>query len=121
MLSRNGKISFRQGRAPQCQLGANVLAERASFAPFPRLELPAGDQMRGFVMLTGLIVERAQFDAQIIALLNEPGMSLQFAETFCRLFAKPFPKLVTFVKQPGVSWIGLECLVIGGTGFGRFG
>ncbi len=73
------EISIRQCCPAQRQLRANMLPERPAFAAFPGLKLTAGHQLACLVVLTGLVIERTQFDAQIIALLHEVKPLRQFA------------------------------------------
>ena len=68
---RSGKITLRQGRASQRQLRANMLAERPAFAAFPRLKLAAGNNLQRLGVAAGLVVKRAKFHAQIVALPDE--------------------------------------------------
>src|SRR5690349_3200791 len=98
-----GKIVICQRSPPQCQLGANMLAERTAFTAFPRLELAIRDELASLVVPARLIVKRAQFDAQIVTLLNETRMPLQLSQALRRFFAETFPKLVAFEEQPGVG------------------
>ena len=121
MSSRTGKIILGQRRAAQRQLRADVLAQRAAFAAFPRLELAAGEQLRSACYVpAGLIVKRAKLDAQIVALPDELRIFFQFAQAPFRFFAQPFPKLVALVKQARVRRIGVERLVVSGPRLCRF-
>src|ERR1017187_663580 len=99
---------------------ACFIAARPAFAAFPRLKPPAGKILRGFFGLTDLVVKRAAFNRQIVALLDEIVVLFQFAQSSLWFYAEPFPKLVAFVKQPGISRVGLECLVISCARLGRF-
>src|ERR1035437_1778197 len=113
------KIAAAQSSTAQRELRANVLADWTTFAAFPWLKLAAGDEFQGLYMLAGLIVKGAKLDAQIIALPDEAGIFFQFAQALLRFFAKPFPELVAFVEQPGISGICPESLVVCGAGLHR--
>ena len=111
----------RQGGAAQREMRAHVLAERAAFAAFPRLEVAAScTSVQRLVVLAGLVVERAQFDAQVVALLDQVEALLQFAQPLRRRFAEALPELVALVEQPGVVRIRPEGALVGGAGLGRF-
>ena len=47
------------------------MPERAAFAAFPRLKFAAANELGRLLMLSGLVVKRAKFEAEIAALLNK--------------------------------------------------
>src|SRR5437660_1550606 len=71
-----------QGFATEGHVGADVLPKRAAFAAFPRLKLAAGDELASIMMLARLVVERANFDGEVVALADEVETFGQFAEAF---------------------------------------
>ena len=71
-----------------------MLGQRAAFAAFPRLKLPAREQMRGLLMLSRLVVKRAKFDAQVVSPRSQLEVFSQLAQACLRLFAEPLPKLI---------------------------
>ena len=82
------------------------LAQRTAFAAFPRLEMAAADQRERLGGLAGLIVERAEFDAEIIALADEVEVLFEFAQTSSpALHAEAFPELIAFEQQPCIGRI----------------
>src|SRR5262245_5180479 len=108
-----------QGRAAQCQISADVLAERPAFAAFPWLKLAAGEEFAGLIVLASLVVERAKLNAEIVALIDEIEMFRQLAQTFFWFFANALPKLVALVEKAGVGWIGLDGQIVRSTRFAR--
>src|ERR1700759_4915182 len=108
MLTRDGRFIPREGIATQCEMSANMLAEGGAFATFPRLKFARRHNLQGLRRLSGLVVESAKFDTQIIAIGSELRVSFEFPQTFLRLFTQPFPKLVAFEQQSRVPWVRLE-------------
>src|SRR5882724_11952231 len=93
------------GFATEGQVSADMLPEWAAFAAFPWLKLAAGYQFTSFVMLAGLVVERTEFDAEIIPLVDEVETFRQFAQAFIWFFTHTLPKLVALVEKAGVGGI----------------
>ena len=91
---------------------ADVLAQRSAFAAFPRLEIPFREKLHRLDVPSGLVQQRAQLHAQVIALLHQLRKLFQFAPAFRRCFTEPFPKLVPFVEQARVGPIHAKCPVI---------
>jgi hypothetical protein len=60
------KITFGKRLPTEKKVTADMLGHDLTFTAFPGLEMPFGKNLRGFVRLSGLIVKRAEFDAQII-------------------------------------------------------
>ena len=120
MFTRQRKIVLRQRLAAERQMRADVLAERRAFAAFPRLEFPSRQQFQRLRVLAGLVVERAQFHGQIVALRNE-----------VRDFSSSRKRLSGFSPSRFQSWsrskssrasagLALKRLFVGGAGLGRF-
>ena len=71
-------------RSSQQQMRTGPLTQRTAFAAFPRLEMAAAHQRERLGGLAGLVVERAEFDAEIIALADQVEVLLEFAQTSAR-------------------------------------
>lgn len=95
------------------------MPQRSAFAAFPRLEIARADQRQRLLGFSGLLVKRAEFHAQIVALLYKVTPTLQFAQPTGGSFAEPFPKLVAFVEQARVGRVCLERPVVSGASLSR--
>src|SRR5437870_2967088 len=96
-----------------------MLSERPTFTTLPRLKLTAADELRGLLVLTGLIVKRTKLDTQIIAPPHQVKPHDEFPQSPLWLFAKPLPKLVALEEEAGVIWVGAERAIVSRASFGR--
>ena len=92
-----GEVGIREGDASECEVCADMLAERTAFAAFPWLKPATRHEFEGFHLPTGLVVERTKFYAQIVALINKVTMFLQLVQTCGWFFTQTLPELVAFV------------------------
>src|ERR1051325_4442968 len=115
MVSRFSIVTASQGRATEREMGTHPLPKRAALTAFPRLEVAGADECQGAIVLACLVIERAKFHAQIVALLDERDIFFQFAPTLCGLFTETFPKLIAFVQHSRIGRIGLERPIISGS------
>ena len=109
---------MRKGLAAEEDLGAHMLAERLAFAAFPWLEAACGEESLRFCRLTGLVVKRAEFDAEVVAAGNEREVFFEGAQTFGGGFAEAFAELVAFVEEAGVGGGEAAGAFVGGAGLG---
>jgi hypothetical protein len=90
---------FRERGAAEEKVRADVLAEGLAFAAFPGLELARLEDWQRGGGTAGLVVKRAELDAEVVAGADELGVALQFAETLGRFLAEALPELVALVEQ----------------------
>src|SRR5258706_9376016 len=108
MNAGRGKIALRERRAAQRQLGANMLPERTAFPAFPGLKSAAANESDCFEVLSGLVVKRAKFDAQIIASFDQIKPPGQFPQPPSGFLAQALPKLIALIEKPRIARIGAE-------------
>src|SRR5438477_10297097 len=102
LRARSVELASSEGIATEGQVSADMLSQRAAFAALPGLKFTAGDELTGFVVLSGLVVEGTKFDAEIVALADEAETFCQFAQAFFWSFTDTFPKLVALVEKARV-------------------
>jgi hypothetical protein len=75
-----GGLAGGEGGTAEEEVAADVLAEGLAFASFPGLEGAGGEEVAGLGGLAGLVVEGAEFDAEVVALCGEGGVFFEGAQ-----------------------------------------
>ena len=96
-----------------------MLAHGLPLPAFPRLEVASSEDGLRLLGLSGLIVKRTEFDAEIVAQRDQAGVLFEQPEAFGGSLAEPLPELVAFKEQAGVLGRTPAGALVGGSGFGR--
>ena len=103
--------SLREPLASQGKVVSHMLSKCLSFASFPRLESAALDHLQCSLILAGEVQQGAQFDGEIVALLNQCWVLQQLGQALPRALAATLLELVSLVEDASIGRIGRKRLV----------
>ena len=105
-----------QGGSPEGEVCGGVLSGDPARSSLPRIEAPRGEVVQCLVGLVSLVVQRREFDGEVVALPDQVKALLQPRQTLPGRHASPAQQLIQFREHSSVLRVDLECLFVAGNG-----